>query len=67
MKKYFLLLFACFAGTAPAQWNGISQLNYSNIYCMLTTSDSTVFVGGEYGLLKRSTDGGTTWTNVMGN
>jgi hypothetical protein len=67
MKKYLLLFFVCLAGTASAQWNGISQLQYSKIYCMLTTSDSTVFVGGENMLLMRSTDGGSAWTNVMGN
>jgi hypothetical protein len=66
MKKYILLFFASYVVTASAQWNEIPQLKYSNIYCILTTNDSTLFVGGDNMLLMRSTDGGSTWTNVMG-
>ena len=52
---------------ALAQWNSIPQLEYTNIKCFLTMNDSTIFVAGDNWTLLRSTDNGTTWTNVMGN
>ena len=64
-KSILLLLFVC-AATASAQWSELPSLRYYNIHCMLTTSSNTVFVGGDMALLIRSTDAGSTWTNVMG-
>ena len=67
------VLFFCFIafilsphGTeALAQWSVIPQLKYTNIKCLLVTDDSTIFVAGDNWTFLRSTDNGTTWTNVM--
>jgi photosystem II stability/assembly factor-like uncharacterized protein len=53
--------------TALAQWQSIPQLAHSNVKCMLTVNDSTILIGGDNWTLLRSTDAGTTWTNVIGN
>jgi hypothetical protein len=67
MKKSILLTLLVCAATASAQWSELPSLRYNNIHCILTTSSNTVFVGGEMALLIRSTDGGSTWTNVIGH
>jgi photosystem II stability/assembly factor-like uncharacterized protein len=61
------LLFLQSGEEAIAQWSGISQLKYTTIKCLLTVNDSTVFLAGDNGIFLRSTDNGTTWTNVMQN
>jgi photosystem II stability/assembly factor-like uncharacterized protein len=63
----FLLVCAVCINQSSAQWEKIPDLEYVTIYCMLTTSGNTIFVGGDAGTLLRSTDNGSTWTNVMGN
>jgi len=71
MKSRILFLFVVllflflFGEEAFAQWGGISQLKYTRIKCLLTVNDSTVFLAGDNGTFLRSTDNGTTWTNVM--
>ena len=55
------------ASVASAQWYPIPDLEYTNVKCLLSVSDSTIFVGGDNFTLLRSTDNGITWTNVMGN
>ncbi len=55
------------SSTANAQWNNIPDLRGTNIHCFLAAKDSTVFVGGDNAAFFRSTNGGTSWTNVMGN
>ena len=62
-----MIVCAIFLDESFAQWQKIPDLEYINIYCMLTTSESVVFVGGDYGTLLRSSDNGSTWTSVMGN
>jgi photosystem II stability/assembly factor-like uncharacterized protein len=52
---------------AFAQWNNIPDLQFRNIHCFLSAKDSTIFVGGDNATFLRSTNGGTTWTNIMGN
>jgi hypothetical protein len=52
-------------GGAFAQWYRIPQLQYTNIYCLLAMGDSTVFVGGDNSVFLRTTDGGSTWTNLI--
>ncbi len=63
----FVIVSAIFLDESFAQWQKIPDLEYTTVYCMLTTSDSVVFVGGDYGTLLRSPDNGSTWTSVMGN
>ncbi|HTY11823.1 MAG TPA: T9SS type A sorting domain-containing protein [Bacteroidota bacterium] len=58
--------FVCSHG-AFAQWNIIPDLRFTNIYCFLAVNDSTVLAGGDNMVLMRSTNGGTSWTNIMGN
>jgi photosystem II stability/assembly factor-like uncharacterized protein len=67
VKKSILLLILVCAATASAQWSELQQLQYANIHCILTTSSNAVFIGGQMGLFIRSTDGGSTWTNVGGH
>lgn len=56
------------AGTnAVAQWYRIPDLKYTNVYCMLATGDSTIFIGGDNGTFLRSTNAGETWTTAMGS
>ena len=64
-----VLFFVCIIGLNEtfAQWQKIPDLEFTTVYCMLTTSDSIVFVGGDNGTLLRSPDNGSTWTSVMGN
>ena len=64
---WFVLAVAQAASVASAQWYAIPDLQYANVKCLLSVSDSTVFVGGDNFTLLRSTDNGLTWTNVMGN
>ncbi len=63
----FAFIWAIFFDESFAQWQKIPDLEYTNIYCMLTSGDSIIFVGGDYGTLLRSSDNGSTWTSVMGN
>lgn len=60
------LILSLFETTVLAQWQSIPQLAHSNVKCMLTVSDSTILIGGDNWTLLRSTDEGTTWTNVIG-
>jgi photosystem II stability/assembly factor-like uncharacterized protein len=62
-----VLIWAVFLNESFAQWQKIPELEYTTIYCMLTATDNTVFAGGDYGTFLRSTDDGSSWTNVMGN
>ena len=65
---FVVVLFLFLSGEeAFAQWGGISQLKYTRIKCLLTVNDSTVFLADDNGTFLRSTDNGTTWTNVMQN
>ena len=52
---------------AFAQWNNIPDLRGTNIHCCLAAKESTIFVGGDNAAFFRSTNGGTNWTNIMGN
>ena len=63
----FAIVWIMFSNASSAQWEKIPGLEYTNVYCMLTTSDGVVFVGGDNGTLLRSPDNGSTWTSVMGN
>ncbi len=71
MKNRFILglisVLSAFVAVdeTSAQWYKIPQLQYSNIYCLLATGDSTVFVGGNNFVFLRTTDGGSTWTNLL--
>jgi photosystem II stability/assembly factor-like uncharacterized protein len=67
LSLVLVLFFMVYSNDVYAQWYQISQLKYTNIYCMLTANDSSVFVGGDNGTLLRSVDAGSTWTNIMGN
>jgi hypothetical protein len=51
---------------AVAQWYAIPQMLSDPITSFLVTSDSTLFVGGYFHYLFRSTDGGETWVNTAG-
>jgi len=70
MKPRFLMFVVCAVCTtgcineAFAQWYEIPQMQYSRIWSIITTNDSTVFVGADNATLLRSTDGGLTWTNL---
>lgn len=66
---WLVLVLALLQGgtTAFAQWSSIPQLDHTNIKCLLTVNDSTIFVAGDNWTLLRSTDNGNTWTNVMGS
>jgi len=72
MKTLFLFglilisVFAVSTNDAVAQWYVIPQLQNYPITCFLVTSDSTLFVGGYSRSLFRSTDGGETWVNAVG-
>lgn len=66
-KLILASLFFLYLNEASAQWYSIPQLKYTNIYCTLTVNDSTVFVGGDFGTLLRSSDNGISWTNVYQN
>lgn len=67
LRVVFLSVFLVAFQVAPAQWNMIPELQYASIECLLVTNDSTIFVGGAYTLLLRSTDSGQTWQNIFGN
>jgi hypothetical protein len=62
----FLLLFAAMPDHAAAQWYAVPQMQNIDVTCMLAVSDSTIFVGGYFHSLYRSTDTGQTWTNTAG-
>lgn len=64
---FIFLLIILFSNKVSAQWSEIPDLRYTNIYCILTTEDSAVFIGGDNGMLLRSTDLGLNWENIMGN
>ncbi len=63
----FIFVWIILFDESFAQWQKIPDLDYTIVYCMLTTGDSVIFVGGDNGTLLRSPDDGTTWTSVMGN
>jgi photosystem II stability/assembly factor-like uncharacterized protein len=62
----FASVVALYANETFAQWSKIPNLEYTDIHCLLATSDSTLFVGGDNATLLRSTDNGSTWTSAMG-
>ena len=64
MKKYALCLIIVTVSLLQAQWSPIPQLQYTNIKCFLTVGDSTLFVAGDNWTFLRSTNNGTTWTNI---
>lgn len=71
MKTQFLsvliaISFAANTNNAVAQWYAIPQMQNAAVTSFLVTSDSTVFVGGYFHSLYRSTDGGETWVNTAG-
>ena len=72
MKTLFLFglivlsIFVVRTNDAVAQWYKIPQMQYTPVTCFLITSDSTLFVGGYFHSLYRSTDGGETWVNTAG-
>ena len=67
-RSVLSLLLAAVAGPQlSAQWSTVPGLEYAFITCFLATNDSTFYVGGHQGLLRRSTDRGATWQNIWGN
>ncbi|OYV84934.1 MAG: hypothetical protein B7Z63_06200, partial [Ignavibacteriae bacterium 37-53-5] len=52
--------------STDAQWVSMPQLQNFPVACFLATSDSTLFVGGYYHSLYKSTDDGDTWVNTIG-
>ena len=72
MKTLFLSVFIALSvfvvntNTIVAQWYAIPQMQNVAVTSFLVTSDSTLFVGGYFHSLYRSTDGGETWVNTAG-
>lgn len=72
MKTRFIFPSACIlllilaSEIATAQWYVIPDLQHANIECLTVANDTLVFVGGQQGLLLRSTDSGQHWQNIWG-
>ena len=63
---FLLSIFVVNTNDATAQWYAIPQMQNVQVSSFLMTSDSTLFVGGYFHSLYRSTDGGETWVNTAG-
>ena len=61
-----LSVFVINTNTTVAQWYAVPQMQNVAVTSFLVTSDSTLFVGGYFHSLYRSTDGGETWVNTAG-
>ena len=68
LRIFVVLIWVVFGSACrlSAQWYQFPDLKYTNIYCMITVGDSTVFVGGDNATLLRTTDNGNSWKSVMG-
>ncbi|MCK6604410.1 MAG: YCF48-related protein [Ignavibacteriaceae bacterium] len=67
MKKIFLLLVVLFLpATILAQFAEQTSGTTQALYTVSAVDNSVVWVGGAGGVILRTTDGGTTWSNVGG-
>jgi Secretion system C-terminal sorting domain len=62
----FMIIAVAITNDAVAQWFAIPQMQNVAVTSFLVTSDSTLFVGGYFHSLYRSTDGGEAWVNAAG-
>ncbi|HTY09510.1 MAG TPA: T9SS type A sorting domain-containing protein [Bacteroidota bacterium] len=63
---FLIPAFVMTTNSTAAQWYAIPQMQNIQVSSFLVMSDSTLFVGGYFHSLYRSTDGGETWVNTAG-
>lgn len=61
-----LLLLILSTFQAQAQWHEQTSPVISTLYTVSVVNDSIAWSGGTHGIVLRTIDGGTTWTNVGG-
>ena len=67
MRSYKLLfLFVVLFSAANAQWAEQTSGVTGSLYSVSAPTDQVCWVGGAAGIVLRTVDGGTTWTNVGG-
>ncbi|MCG8329939.1 MAG: Omp28-related outer membrane protein [Chitinophagales bacterium] len=66
--KFILLLIGSFLSfQLMAQWELQNSGVTDDLTCVSLVSPEIGYVGGAYGLLLKTTDGGTTWTEITSN
>ncbi|MCE1187558.1 MAG: YCF48-related protein [Ignavibacteria bacterium] len=67
MKNWFFLALLLLTSSVFAQWTSQTSPSLVGLVSVSAPSKSVCWIGGGSGVVLRTTDGGTTWTNVGGS